>query len=88
MWNPSTLAVSFKLETDMNVLLHKASNAIENQLMDVVVANELHTRHSRVFIVESREKNTELKKEEGKDLETAIVACIDKLQVAKASVLA
>ena len=40
-WNPATLAVSFKLETDLEILEQKALKAIENYKVDAVIANEL-----------------------------------------------
>ena len=38
-WNPSTLLISFKLETDINILEQKALSAITNYGVDLVVAN-------------------------------------------------
>ncbi len=40
--------ISFKLETDMNILMHKAEHAMKKYGMNVVVANELHTRADKV----------------------------------------
>jgi phosphopantothenate---cysteine ligase (ATP) len=40
-WNPNTLVVSFKLETDLEILELKALSAIKNYKVDAVVANEL-----------------------------------------------
>lgn len=51
-WNPSTLAVSFKLETDLAILEKKALGAISNYKVDCVVANELHSRRFKVIIYE------------------------------------
>lgn len=40
-WNPQSLVVSFKLETDLDILEQKALKAIENYKVDAVIANEL-----------------------------------------------
>ena len=50
VWNPKTLAVSFKLETDIKILKKKALGAIEKYQMDYVVANELQSRRWKVII--------------------------------------
>ena len=49
-WNPKTTLVSFKLETDESILEKKALAAIKNYGSDMVVANELETRRSKVTI--------------------------------------
>ena len=49
-WNPSTLLVSFKLETDMSILEQKALGAITNYGVDMVVANQLATRREQVVV--------------------------------------
>ena len=49
-WNPLTTLVSFKLETDFDILEKKAKGAIEKYGIDMVVANELHTRRTQVTI--------------------------------------
>jgi len=49
-WNPLTTLVSFKLETDLNILEQKALSAIERYKVDMVVANELATRRDQVTI--------------------------------------
>ena len=49
-WNPSTVLVSFKLETDQEILANKALAAMKQYGVDMVVANELKTRRSQVII--------------------------------------
>jgi phosphopantothenate-cysteine ligase len=46
--------VSFKLETDPNILISKATGAITKYGVDCVIANLLHTRNSEVQIVARR----------------------------------
>ncbi|KAI9114104.1 hypothetical protein K1719_014754 [Acacia pycnantha] len=50
-WAPSAFCISFKLETDTNILLKKASTALEKYKMHAVVANELSTRKEEVVVV-------------------------------------
>ncbi|KAJ7527321.1 hypothetical protein O6H91_16G048400 [Diphasiastrum complanatum] len=50
-WSPLAFCVSFKLETDKDILLKKARSAREKYGMHAVVANELLTRKERVIVV-------------------------------------
>ena len=52
-WNKETVLVSFKLETDAQILEQKAKGAIQKYGVDMVVANELKTRRSKVVIYHS-----------------------------------
>lgn len=45
-WNPNTILVSFKLETDIHILEQKAVGAMEKYKVDMVVANQLQTRRT------------------------------------------
>ncbi|QCE15837.1 phosphopantothenate-cysteine ligase [Vigna unguiculata] len=54
-WAPLAFCISFKLETDSNILLKKASAALEKYKMDAVVANELSSRKEQVVVVTSAE---------------------------------
>lgn len=53
VWAPRAFAVSFKLETDMTILLKKARGALEKNGMHAVVANELQSRRTQVTVVTS-----------------------------------
>lgn len=57
-WAPLAFCISFKLETDSNILLNKAGGALEKYKMHAVVANELNTRKEQVVVVTSAEKVT------------------------------
>ncbi|KAK7410560.1 hypothetical protein VNO78_01430 [Psophocarpus tetragonolobus] len=57
-WAPQAFCISFKLETDSNILLNKAGAALEKYKMHAVVANELSTRKEQVVVVTSDEKVT------------------------------
>ncbi|KAL8514133.1 hypothetical protein ACS0TY_013312 [Phlomoides rotata] len=50
-WAPKAFCISFKLETDIKILLEKANMALKKYNMDMVVANELLTRKEEVIIV-------------------------------------
>ncbi len=50
-WFLHGFAVSFKLETDSNVLLRKATAALRSYGVNAVVANMLHTRYKEVKLV-------------------------------------
>ncbi|KAL1540509.1 Phosphopantothenate--cysteine ligase 2 [Salvia divinorum] len=50
-WAPKAFCISFKLETDKEILLKKARTALEKYNMDMVVANELLTRKEEVIVV-------------------------------------
>lgn len=50
-WNPTAYVVSFKLETDENILLEKARRALATYKHKLVIGNELHSRKHRVILV-------------------------------------
>lgn len=51
LWVPTAYVVSFKLETDENLLIPKARSALEKYKHKMVVANQLQTRRHRVVLV-------------------------------------
>ena len=50
-WCPHAFVVSFKLETDSNILHQKAAMAMKRNGVHLVVGNELKTRYEKVFIL-------------------------------------
>lgn len=50
-WAPHAFVVSFKLETDPNILLEKAYRALDNYDVHFVVANLLNTRREECILV-------------------------------------
>ena len=50
-WAPHAFHVSFKLETDMDLVVSKARAAIEKYGVHLVVANQLQTRKNVVYLV-------------------------------------
>lgn len=78
---PLALCVSFKLETDTSILMSKARQAIEKYSMDVVVANELQTRHKEVTVVTERtarsiQKPQDTLETKGATLERELCQCL------------
>uniref|UniRef100_M1BF14 Cornichon n=1 Tax=Solanum tuberosum TaxID=4113 RepID=M1BF14_SOLTU len=57
-WAPVAFCISFKLETDTDILLGKADMALKKYKMHMVVANELQTRKEEVIVVTEQEKIT------------------------------
>jgi phosphopantothenate-cysteine ligase len=51
MWLPCALVISFKLETNANILEAKAAGAIDKYGVDAVVSNLLQTRREEVTVV-------------------------------------
>jgi phosphopantothenate-cysteine ligase len=49
---PNAFCISFKLETDMNILFHKARLAIEKYGVHMVIGNELETRYEKVWALQ------------------------------------
>lgn len=62
-WNQSAFLISFKLETDEDLLIAKSKTAILKGKSDYVVANLLQTRYDRVLIISQDEKIEILKKD-------------------------
>ena len=54
-WAPNSFVVSFKLETDKDILRKKAQGAIEKYGCHMVIGNMLQTRHERVWILAPEE---------------------------------
>lgn len=77
-WAPEAFYVSFKLETDHDILISKARAAIEKYQMDLVVANELKTRYQRVFLVSGESSEVTVEKTGDADLEGPMVAALIK----------
>lgn len=51
-WVPDAFVISFKLETDENILLNKSRIALKNYGHHLVIANILNTRRFKATIVE------------------------------------
>jgi len=51
LWAPEAFVVSFKLETNRNILLAKAAGALQKYKMDAVCSNQLQTIRDLVTVV-------------------------------------
>lgn len=76
-WAPEAFVISFKLETNDDVLLDKARHALEKYGHKLVIANQLHTRKRKVVLVTKEATKTILLSDEemksGKEIEEKIV---------------
>lgn len=57
-WIPEAFIVSFKLETDFNLLVPKAKTALLRYGHQALIANDLHHRKQWVILVERKETST------------------------------
>lgn len=77
LWVPEAFVVSFKLETDENLLISKARTALNKYKHNLVIANMLQTRKQQVTIVSHEDTyvisltNEQLNK--GEEIERSIV---------------
>ncbi|KAF4687120.1 hypothetical protein FOZ60_004269 [Perkinsus olseni] len=86
-WCPQALVVSFKLETDPDILFEKASGAIKKYGVDAVVANVLESRYRKLWIVRGAESvDTDrhyttrlITKPESEDIEGVLVKALQEL---------
>ncbi|TXG52887.1 hypothetical protein EZV62_022056 [Acer yangbiense] len=74
-WAPMAFFISFKLETDIKILLEKADMARKKYEMHAVVANELLTRKEEVVVVTENEKISvhRDKSQAGSDVENPLI---------------
>jgi len=76
-WSPNCYVVSFKLETDPSLLIHKAQQALKKYKHNIVIGNILQTRKREVWLVtETQQEKLEMSTEEldnGSEIEEKIV---------------
>ena len=73
-WVPNAFVVSFKLETDDNILVKKAQRALDTYGHHLVIANLLQTRKHRVIMVaKDSSKEIVLAPEENGEIEEKII---------------
>ena len=68
-----------QLETDPDILLHKAEMALRKYGMNVVVANELANYKDVVVVVTSSEKTTVSRRSKVDDLEEQLIGLLVKM---------
>ncbi|KAF8713036.1 hypothetical protein HU200_028827 [Digitaria exilis] len=84
-WAPLAFCVSFKLETDPNILLQKAEMALKKYGMDVVVANELANYKDVVVMVTNSGRMTVSRRSKEEDLEEQLTKLLAKMHAEHAS---
>ncbi|KAI7749274.1 hypothetical protein M8C21_009286 [Ambrosia artemisiifolia] len=72
-WAPTAFCVSFKLETDKEILLEKADTALRKYKMHAVVANELSTRKEVVILVSESGKVSVYRETDQSDVESPLI---------------
>ncbi|KAK3154445.1 hypothetical protein QOZ80_2BG0190610 [Eleusine coracana subsp. coracana] len=77
-WAPMAFCISFKLETDSDILVQKADMALNKYKMNIVVANLLATYKEEVIIVTNSERNAIRKHNKNEDLEEHIIKLLEK----------
>ncbi|XP_062219406.1 phosphopantothenate--cysteine ligase 1-like [Phragmites australis] len=76
-WAPLAFCISFKLETDSDILVQKADMALNKYKMNIVVANLLATYKEEVIIVTNDERNTIRRCHKDEDLEEHIIKLLE-----------
>jgi phosphopantothenate-cysteine ligase len=71
-WNPKAFVITFKLETDEEILLEKAKKSLLKTGCNYVVANTLQDRYKKVTIVGAWEK-LEIFKNENEHIEEMLI---------------
>lgn len=77
-WNKNCFLITFKLETDENILFKKAKNSIFKNKSDLIIANLLQNRYNEVFFV-YKDKIEKFEKKNNDFIETIIVEEVIKL---------
>ncbi|CAK9439172.1 uncharacterized protein LODBEIA_P33960 [Lodderomyces beijingensis] len=81
-WSLGAMIISFKLETDNNLLIKKAKSALERYHHQLVIGNLLQTRKKEVvFVSPGREEWIRLSDEEianGKEIESEMIPAVIK----------
>lgn len=75
-WAPKAFCVSFKLETDFDILRQKAKQSIAKYGVHVVVANELQSRFREVLLITARDERCLEKPKDADVIEAALVDAI------------
>ncbi|CUM67523.1 uncharacterized protein PRCAT00005222001 [Priceomyces carsonii] len=83
-WAPSAMIVSFKLETDISILIKKSRSALERYQHQLVIGNLLQTRKKEVVFVtpegpETWIKLTDKEQDDDVEIESLIIPKVIKL---------
>lgn len=78
-WCPKAYVISFKLETDENLLVSKSLKALDKYKHNLVIANILETRKNQVIVIESEQKKQIIRldeREENYEIEVELIKYI------------
>ncbi|ETI39836.1 hypothetical protein F442_14432 [Phytophthora nicotianae P10297] len=75
-WAPQSFVVSFKLETDWDILRKKAKQAISKYAMHLVIANELHSRFDEVLLITDKDERSITRPKEEVDIEAGLMGAV------------
>eukprot|EP00644_Phytophthora_capsici_P017234 jgi/Phyca11/509668/fgenesh2_kg.PHYCAscaffold_48_\ len=78
-WAPHSFVVSFKLETDWDILRKKAKQAISKYAMHLVVANELHSRFDEVLLITDKDERAITRPKEEADIEAVLMEAVARM---------
>ena len=83
LWASTCFVISFKLETDPEILIKKSRTALENYGHNLVIGNILATRKKKVVLV-TRDNTEDIVMDDqelqaGMEIEEKIVKCIIRL---------
>ena len=78
-WNKNCFLITFKLETDKNILFDKANKSIIKTKSDLIIANLLQTRYNEVYFVHKNNKIDIIEKKNEDFIEKNIVEEVIKL---------
>ena len=72
-WAPHALTISFKLETDPDLLISKSLNALERYHHQIVIGNLLETRKTVVWMISAKNKMEIRLNKDASEIESQIV---------------
>lgn len=78
-WAPQSFVISFKLETDWELLRRKARQAISKYAMHLVVANELHSRFDEVLLITETDERSVTRPQDEADIEAGLMEAVARL---------
>jgi phosphopantothenate-cysteine ligase len=78
-WAPQSFVVSFKLETDWDILRKKAKQAINKYAMHLVIANELHSRFNEVLLITDKDERALTRPENDADIESSLMEAVARM---------
>ncbi|RLN67344.1 hypothetical protein BBJ29_003098 [Phytophthora kernoviae] len=78
-WAPQSFVVSFKLETDWDILRKKAKQAISKYAMHLVIANELHSRFDEVLLITDKDERSITRPKDEADIELSLMEAVARM---------